>query len=218
MNSTIFFSICSLFYCVLLFIIAKLNKKQNATKEKVMKCLIILNFVGLLLESCGIFLGTRYTDYELLNKVVLKSMLLYHMIWATMFIVYTIVVSSKNEVINKKTFVGIILIMSICCVINLFLPLQCKMNDGVVMYTYGNAVDFVYFYSLACDILCLFTMFKNSKNIRKSKYAPLFVLISFGTIITILQSSYPELLLSTSMHTFVTYIIYFTMDDKKVSA
>ena len=57
-------------------------------------------------------------------------------------------------------------------------------------------------------------MFKNAKKVKATKYAPLFVLISMGTIISMIQSSHPELLLSSTMQTFVTYIIYFTLEDR----
>ena len=95
------------------------------------------------------------------------------------------------------------------------LPLDYNTRNGVIIYTSGPAINVVYFYSLFCDAIGLLLMFKNAKEIKGSKYVPLFVLISFGTIISMIQSSHPELLLSSTMQTFVTYIIYFTMEDSK---
>ena len=58
-------------------------------------------------------------------------------------------------------------------------------------------------------------MFKNIKRIKATKYVSLFALISLGTLIFTIQSTYPELLLSTSMQTFVTYLVYFTISKEE---
>ena len=124
------------------------------------------------------------------------------------------VISDKNEKINKKKLNYWLAIYIIVLVVSFFLPLNYNMRDGIIIYTSGPAIDLVYFYSLFCDILGLGIMFKNAKKVKKTKYAPLFVLISMGTIISMIQSSHPELLLSSTMQTFVTYIIYFTLEDR----
>lgn len=218
MNSTIFFSACSLLYCILLLVIFKIKNKVITKKEKVLKILLFVNLFGLILEVLGIFLGSSYENYKLLNDIILRLILVYYCSWIFVFIIYIMIISTKNENIDRRKLICWILIYILVSVACLFLPLDYVTRNNVIIYTSGAAANLVYFYSLFCDAIGLFIMFRNSKEIKGSKYAPLFVLISFGTIISMIQSSYPELLLSSTMQTFVTYIIYFTMEDKKISS
>lgn len=214
MNSTIFFSACSLLYCILLLIIFKIKKKNLDDKNKILKILLVVNLFGLIFEVLGLFLGGNYEKFRILNDIILRLILVYYFTWVSIFIIYVMVISDKNEKINKKKLKYWLAIYIIVLVVSFFLPLNYNMRDGIIIYTSGPAIDLVYFYSLFCDILGLAIMFKNASKVKKTKYAPLFVLISMGTIISMIQSSYPELLLSSTMQTFVTYIIYFTLEDR----
>lgn len=214
MNSTIFFSACSLLYCILLLIIFKIKKKNLDDKNKILKILLVVNLFGLIFEVLGLFLGGNYEKFRILNDIILRLILVYYFTWVSIFIIYVMVISDKNEKINKKKLKYWLAIYIIVLVVSFFLPLNYNMRDGIIIYTSGPAIDLVYFYSLFCDILGLAIMLKNASKVKKTKYAPLFVLISMGTIISMIQSSYPELLLSSTMQTFVTYIIYFTLEDR----
>ena len=213
MNSTIFFSACSLLYCILLLIIFKVKNKSNNKKRNILKALLLINIFGLILEVLGIFLGGNYEHFKLLNDIVLRLILVYYFTWVFVFIIY--VISSENEYVSKKNIIIWSLLYLIVLIVGMVLPLDYNTRNGVIIYTSGPAINVVYFYSLFCDAIGLLLMFKNAKEIKGSKYVPLFVLISFGTIISMIQSSHPELLLSSTMQTFVTYIIYFTMEDSK---
>lgn len=214
MNSTIFFSACSLLYCILLLIIFNTKKKNLDDKNKILKILLVVNLFGLIFEVLGLFLGGNYEKFRILNDIVLRLILVYYFTWVSIFIIYVMVISDVKEKINKKKLKYWLSIYIIVLLVSFFLPLNYNIRDGIIIYTSGPAIDLVYFYSLFCDILGLGIMFKNAKKVKKTKYAPLFVLISMGTIISMIQSSHPELLLSSTMQTFVTYIIYFTLEDR----
>lgn len=215
MNSTIFFSACSLLYCILLLIIFKVKNKSNNKKKNILKALLLINLFGLILEVLGIFLGGNYEHFKLLNDIVLRLILVYYFTWVFVFIIYVMVISSENEYVSKNKMIIWSILYLIVLIVGMVLPLDYNTKNGVIIYTSGPAINVVYFYSLFCDAIGLLLMFKNAKEIKGSKYVPLFVLISFGTIISMIQSSHPELLLSSTMQTFVTYIIYFTMEDSK---
>ena len=46
-----------------------------------------------------------------------------------------------------------------------------------------------------------------------TKYAPLFIFIAGGSAIMVLQSIHPEWLLMTAMETFITFLMYFTVES-----
>lgn len=217
MNLTIFFSACSLLYCILLLIIFKVKNKNNNKKKNILKALLLINLFGLILEVLGIFLGGNYEQFKLLNSIVLRLILVYYFTWVFVFIIYVMIISNKNENVSKKSITIWTLLYVIILIVGMILPLDYNTRNGIIIYTSGPAINTVYFYSLFCDAIGLLLMFKNAKEIKGSKYVPLFVLISFGTIISMIQSSHPELLLSSTMQTFVTYIIYFTMEDSKTN-
>ena len=101
MNSTIFFSACSLLYCILLLIIFKVKNKSNNKKRNILKALLLINLFGLILEVLGIFLGGNYEHFKLLNDIVLRLILVYYFTWVFVFIIYVMVISSENEYVSK---------------------------------------------------------------------------------------------------------------------
>ena len=152
MNSTIFFSACSLLYCILLLIIFKIKKINLDDKNKILKILLVVNLFGLIFEVLGLFLGDNYEKFRILNDIILRLILVYYFTWVSIFIIYVMVISDKNEKINKKKLNYWLAIYIIVLVVSFFLPLNYNMRDGIIIYTSGPAIDLVYFYSLFCDI------------------------------------------------------------------
>ncbi len=217
MNSTIFFSVCSLFYCALLIIVTFMNKDKSDNQNKMMKMLLIVNLFGLLLEVTGLFLGNNYKTHQLLNDIVLKLMLVYHLLWVTLFVAYVIVISKIDNKKIKKYFIIITVVFLISLAYDLTLPLYYNVKNEVIIYSSGPAINFIYNYSLGCSLVSLFIMFRYFKKGQTFKYAPLFAFISLGAVVSMIQSSNPQLLLSVSMQTFVTYLIFFTTNRALIS-
>ncbi len=217
MNPTIFFSVCSLLYCTLLIVIIFSRKNKKDRENNILKILIITNLFGLLLEVAGLFLSSNYESYELLNDIVLRVMLVYYLLWMSLFVVYIFIISGIDSKKIKKYILVLGIIFLAAVIYDLCVPLYYNVNDGVIMYSSGPAVNFVYNYTFGCSFVCLFIMFKNFKKNIAVKYAPLFVFISLGGLISIIQSYNPELLLSTSMQTFITYLIYFTTSRSQIN-
>ena len=86
------------------------------------------------------------------------------------------------------------------------------------MYSYGKAADAVYFGIFISIFLTIICLIKNFKNIKNKKYLPIYVYLFVGTIVSFIQKMVPELLLATTMDTFITVIMYFTIEnpDKKL--
>ena len=53
----------------------------------------------------------------------------------------------------------------------------------------------------------------NRKNIKNKKYLPLFIFIIIGGITGYIQMTNPSLLLSTAVHSFITFLMYFTIEN-----
>ena len=223
-NSTIFFTIASLMYNVLLMIAYFSKDKIKTSENKVYSKLIIINFVGIVLELfCTIFAG--YAEEHLLFYTILNKLFLIELIvWGATFGIYVFLISSKKDSVVAlkkymknvlKLYGGLILLISILVII---LPLEFKFVDGYVMYSYGWAANAVYFGIFISIFLMIVCLIKNFKNIISKKYLPIYVYLFIGTVVSFIQKMIPELLLATTMDTFITVIMYFTIEnpDKKL--
>ncbi|MGM9881464.1 MAG: response regulator [Bacilli bacterium] len=223
-NSTIFFTITSLFYSVLLMIAYFSKDKIKTPENRVYSKLIVINFISIILELfCTIFAGyasSHLQFYTILNKLFLISLIA----WGSTFGVYVFLISTNKDTkaalkhYMKRVLQLYISLLSIISILIIILPVQFKMKDGYVMYSYGPATNVVYggiFISIFLMLLCLV---KNFKNIKNKKYLPIYMYLFIGTLVSFVQKMIPELLLATSMDAFITVIMYFTIEnpDKKL--
>ena len=219
MNSTMFFTICSLFYSLLLIFLISSKKKvyKNNSERKLYNILVISNFIGIIIELLCVVTCRNYKKIPVINSVVLKLYLMYLLTWITTFTKYIFIISRRGrsnfEDVYKKFNVVSIIIYFIIAVLIFVLPMKYHIENNMVMYTYGKSVDMLYMFVEACVILCLLFMFTNPKSIKGTKYAPLFIFIAGGSAIMVLQSIHPEWLLMTAMETFITFLMYFTIES-----
>lgn len=223
-NTTIFLTIISFFYSVLLMIAYFSKDKIKTLENKVYSKLIIINFIGIILELlCTIFAGYA-KDYLVFYTILNKLFLVELTIWCSVFSVYVFLISSKKEKNELKLYLKKVSIFHIVIdVITMFLifvlPVQFNINDlGYVMYSYGPSVNIVFISSTLYIILMFTCLIRNFKNIKSKKYLPIYVYMVIGVLVGIVQKLHPEILAFTSMEAFITVIMYFTIEnpDKKL--
>ena len=223
-NTTIFLTIISFFYSVLLMIAYFSKDKIKTLENKVYSKLIIINFIGIILELfCTIFAGYA-KDYLVFYTILNKLFLVELTIWCSVFSVYVFLISSKKEKNELKSYLQKVSIFHIVIdVITMFLifvlPVQFNINDlGYVMYSYGPSVNIVFISSTLYIILMFTCLIRNFKNIKSKKYLPIYVYMVIGVLVGIVQKLHPEILAFTSMEAFITVIMYFTIEnpDKKL--
>ena len=81
------------------------------------------------------------------------------------------------------------------------------------MYTYGLSVYWVYIVSFVYIIISIINILLSKTNLKDKKLIPIIAFIIIGTITTIIQLINPGMLLATSMETFVTVLMYFTIEN-----
>ncbi len=223
-NTTIFLTIISFFYSILLMIAYFSKDKIKTLENKVYSKLIIINFIGIILELfCTIFAGYA-KDYLVFYTILNKLFLVELTIWCSVFSVYVFLISSKKEKNELKSYLKKVSIFHIVIdVITMFLifvlPVQFNINNlGYVMYSYGPSVNIVFISSTLYIILMFTCLIRNFKNIKSKKYLPIYVYMVIGVLVGIVQKLHPEILAFTSMEAFITVIMYFTIEnpDKKL--
>lgn len=211
-----FFTVTSLFYICLLTIVFFSRQRVNSIENKLFSYLIISNLFGVLIAICCYFTISNIDTVPILNEVVSKAYLMYLILWITLFTEYTIIISvvKKERILNKRSIIYYTFtatgIIAACAII--VLPLNYNSTPGSI-YSYGPAANVAYYLGFVYAIICTLVMLFNYKNVKKQKYLPLIVYIIFGTIVMFIQKANPALLLMTATESFVTFLMYFTIEN-----
>ena len=212
MNTGKFFIFNALVYIILLMFIYFSKRRYKSKENKIYSILIITSFIGVLLE-----LGCRLT-IPLLNEIpkttflITKLYLVYLLTWVTLLSLYTFIIVNKSQSKFKHTKISIIITYIINIIIIFYLPIN-YYNDGELMYTYGLSVYWVYILSFIYIMISIIKILLSKTNLKDKKLIPIIAFIIIGTITTIIQLINPGMLLATSMETFVTVLMYFTIEN-----
>ena len=216
MNPTIFFSVCSLFYCGLLLFMLFSKTEKKTIENKILKILTTINLFSLLCEGAGMFLGNNYERFKLLNDISLRLMLVLYIAWFSVFVLYVLNIAKNYKKLSIKKDIVLYIIMVVGMVLACVLPIIYNTNDeGIIIYSTGMAVQLVYYYAMGASTTCLFIMLMNAKRVKVSNYSSLFALVILSTLAAAIQSYYPSLLLTASSETFVLLLAYFSMKKRE---
>ena len=220
MNSSIFFQICSLFYISLLLIIYFSKKRLGTVENKIYIILAVTNLIGLILDISSVYTISNMSQYPILNKFVSKAYLVYLLSWMFLFTIYVLIISTNKKIDKNKTELHLsdyknkvypaTILYFIFLILTIILPLYYKDNG---IYSYGPSTNLLYFVSGLCIFTWLICLLLNFKQIKQKKYVPIFAFLIIGTLVTIIQGAHPEYLLMTSMETFITFLMYFTIEN-----
>ena len=215
MGNNISYTLCSLFFSIMLIIVFFSKKRLQSVENKIYSWLIITNFFGLIIQiSCGVF--TPMTSGSISSMLFTKMYFIYLLTWLFLFVFYTFFISKKdnsNNIFYSNVVLSLlVLIYSICFIILVISPIDFYNFNGII-YTYGLSVDSMFFISSICMIYIFLMLVMNIKNVIKKKYLPIFLFLIIAIIVSVIQAIHPELLLMTAMETFITFLMYFTIEN-----
>jgi len=202
-------------FLILLSIIYFYKKRVDNIETKLYTALIIINIIGVLVDIVSTSLAIFDSDNIFLNFVS-KVYLIYLISASFTYTYYTLCISyvDKNFSANKslKRFV---IITSVFCLVSFALPLY-NYSDGNIVYTYGYAADFTKVIGMMTYVVMIFCIIKNFKNIKLKKYMPLIAFVILGVTSAGLQILFPQLLILTYTIVYVTFAMYFTIENPDV--
>ena len=222
MYSSLYFQICSLFYIVLLMVIFFSKDKIKSKENKIFSILIVTNFIGLLLDLASTYIALTDLNNPLLNFIS-KLYLIYLLTWISLFTFYTFVISySKNnstefsKTTRYKNVKQVSLILYfVMALLLLVLPLYNFSENGVI-YTYGPGANISYIIGGLLDVVSVIMIISNIRRVKKIKYLPLIFYIAASASVILIQKLQPEILLVTAVESFVTFLLYFTIENPDV--
>ena len=213
MNVGIAFTFCSYFFICLLTVVYFSKARVKSIENKIYSGIIISSLLGSTIGVPCYYFMKIYEQFPLANFIFSRLYLVYLITWLTLFCLYIVVISLPNFNL-KKYKKSLVLAYLISLVLVMTLPFYYK--TGEVVYSYGPAANFVYIISSILILPMLYCLIKNIKQIKQKKYYPLIFFIIFGTAIMIIQKLNPGLLFLTFGEAFITFLMYFTMENPDV--
>ena len=215
------FTVFGMVFCILLMIIYFPKKKINSLENKIYGIVIVINFISCLAETYSFILVSNGVDsYNLSYLLALKILFSCLLGWIYFFTLYILIVTvkgkMKEESIRQLIKNSILLFLLIVAIDVLLLPITVTKSEGGLLLPTGPAVNLIYGFVVICVIVMLFIFFKNIKNLANKKFIPLYLLIvSFGLIVLV-QKLFPELLIINPAFVFITFVMYFTIENPDV--
>lgn len=208
--SNMSFLLCSLFYSLLIIFVYFHKKKIKTVENNLFTIILLANFVGIILDISSVYMahsGFHNNLFFTINKLYM----FYLLTWITFFSMYTIVISTDNKYLKriKKIFTVFLII---CIPLVAVLPLYSHIENNE-FYTYGPCASLLYIISGIMVVIIVVCLIKNFNQIKQKKYAPILVYIILGSIATFIQMTFPSILIITAMETFVTFLMYFTIEN-----
>lgn len=218
MYTGIYFLIEAIFYSILLMIVYFRKKVFNSKENRVYSVLVVISFFELLLEFVLDFVGPMYLEIPKVSYFIARMYSLVVELWITILLCYVIFVclnmTKKEKYIPLvKNIAAVLMIMF--ATLNFVFPLN-FMYDGYIAYIYGPSVNIIYISAFLYSFIGIVTLIINIKNIRDRRFFPILLFLILGGIASYIQYVNPGLLLATPIHAFITFIMYFTIENPDV--
>ena len=217
---SLLFPLCAFPFSILIMI-AFLSKKHVKSRETILYTfLIITNFIGLIIDISCTFASYIYVKLPFISDLILKSYLVYLISYAILFTIYIYVISHTEKYLiqhfdSKKKFISLFYIVSVLLIYLLPIDLIIK-NNFSIRYSTGLSVFFTYLLSTFLIFIMIYMLIKNYKSLTAKKYVPVFLFLAFTLIFMFIQLFHPELILMTYIETFITVLMYFTIENPDV--
>ena len=218
---TIYLSVTSLIYTLLLAFFYFKKKKVDSNELKIYKRLIICTImtlcVELIIPICIIL------DVDFLIEFSMRAFLIFVLIWTSIFATYVFSISQSkiNQAIKNKNKVH--LLRNIYTIVNTILgitisilPIYLYKGGSNNAYSYGPSVDFLFLISAIYSALIIFMVISDFKNIKKKGYIPVVSLLSLLCIAAIIQKINPNLLLINLAYSLTIFIMYNTIENPDI--
>ena len=212
-----FFTLCSFFYSLMLTIIYFKRKNVKTIETKTYSSLIITNILNVSLAVMCYFTILYKDMMPFINDLISKTLLLLFITWELFFTGYVIVITRKNKEKNykeiyKKSRPLLAVLYILISFIVYVLPLYYH-NENKIVYSYGPSANFIYALTAILIITWIILIIKNYQILKSRKCIPVVLFIVLTLIVVVIQKQNPGLLLITATETFITIIMYFTIEN-----
>ena len=205
--------IFSFVYIVALSFLYFSKTRLNNGENKIYKCILITNLVGLVLQFLCDFVSYKYDVIPIvISDFILRLYLVYFIVFISLLIFYLIEISFKHKrIANIITIIVDVLITIIVFVLPYSLHRDVSQK---IYYTYGPAVQTIFTLSGILSLVIFTILIVKRKNGGLSKKViPIWLYLLFGLGVMVIQMKHPELVITTAMESLVCFLMYFTIEN-----
>ena len=218
MYTGIYFLIEAIVYSMLLMTVYFRKKVFKSKENKVYSMLVVVSFFELIVEFILDFVGPMYKEIPNVSYFVARLFSFGVELWITILLCYVLFVCLSIK--KKERYIPVvrniaIVLMIIFTTLNFILPLNFK-YDGYIAYTYGPSVNIIYLSAFLYSFIGIIALIRNIKNIKDKRFFPILIFLIVGGIASYIQYMNPGLLLATPIHAFITFLMYFTIENPDV--
>ena len=209
--------ILSFFYLITIAAIYFSKEKIENVDNRIYKVIISVNIVGLLLDGVQ-YIAISHEFPEIFITILNKMFLAYIILWTHLFTRYVLSIGNitNNRMVDFLRLLNKVFMIAFIA-IALVLDVHYESTNGI--YSYGPAVNFIYFAGSTYMGLMIFALINNYRLIDskdKKKFIPLFIFVGLGAVEASVQVMHPELVLLSPLETFVTVLTYFFIENPDV--
>ena len=214
--TNLYFQVASFFFLLLITIIFFNKKRIDTIETKTFAHILRLGMFGIVMDIIVVFVG-YYNPYGLLVWLLNKLYFAYVMGTAWLLFMYFISISYNKKLLkNIKKIRNLTMFINILLYIIMFFAKLEFYNENNIMYSFGASVDILMIIVALYFIGIIFILALSYKNLKSKKYFPIYILIILLLIAFLVRYINPGLLLTTTIITYVTIIMYFTIENPDV--
>lgn len=217
--SNLYIPICA-FFCSLLLVITFFVKKRVKNIETTLfSGMLITSFIDCILMIIIIYTAYVAMDNHVLLVVLNKLDYLQFLLWIWIQFLYIYYVLNKDDKLIEKKQDNIIkrtgLINGIVTFFIFFLPVE-LFNENNIMYSYGSSCNVMYVACAIYLIAIVILMAINYKKIFNRKFIPFYVFTLLATLVLIVRSINPGLVIVSAVLTYINLVMYHTIENPDV--
>ena len=213
-NNTMLFSLISVFYMICFAIGFFARKKVKSVELTIFKGLILTNLISLIVEILLVILILN--NSSLLNIMLrIFNVCIFSYVW--FFGLYSYFILKRSKELNSKSSLFILyLIYYFVCIFGMLLS-KVELNPTDFMqYSKGPSVQLLFVAVGMIVMVAIMMLLINIKNIKKIKCTPIIMFILFIGLNAIIQFIWPHILLANSLFSFITFLMYFTIENPDI--
>ena len=214
MVGSFIFQVCSLFYILLLICVYFSKDRFRSLENNIYKFLMVFDLVILVVDLISVYCLYNLPVDNIINIFFAKFFLVTLIVWEIALTFYVFTISSKDDdTKNSLNYKSIIFGSVIPITVVIFaLPLDLVVGKNYA-YTEGKAAMFSYIVTAILIVIWVFRLLIRINNVKKKKCIPIIFYIIFIIIGASIQFNFPQLLVVSSISTFVTILMYFTIEN-----
>ena len=199
--------------------------KIDSFETKLYGYMIVIDLFITIFAVAFFFVVDLPEKLYLLRDFVSKGICILFVAWYTLFSIYLVYLQMlqkekyKNKIKEKRflmnVFLPYYLFFTFLGTVIILLPLYYH-SEPLIKYSYGPAANVVIVGAGLAIILSVITLIINHKNLFNKKYLPIYANLALAGITLVVQKNNPGILLTSFCDTFLTLIMFFTIENPDV--